>query len=64
MELRPYVPHVYAILTERNKEVIFDVSKWFLSKSEMFFEEKIIWTEEEYFVLKQGRNKSGMGAIH
>ena len=24
----------------------------------MFFEEKIVWTDEKYFVLKQGPNKS------
>ena len=58
LKWKPYVPHVSATLTERNKEVRLDVSKWFLSKSEMFFEEKIVWTDEKYFVLKQGPNKS------
>ena len=40
------------------KVLRLDVSKWFLFKSECFFEEKIVWTDEKYFVLKQGTNKS------
>ena len=52
LKWKPYVPHVSATLTQRNKEVRLEVSECFLSKSEMFFEEKIVWTDEKYFVLK------------
>ena len=50
--------YVSAVFTEKNREVRIKATTWFLSKDASFFEEKIIWTDKQYFVLNQGTKKS------
>ena len=45
-------------MTESNKENRLKAAEWFLTHDSQFFEDKIIWSDEKYFVLKQGPNKS------
>ena len=58
LKWKSYTPHVSACLTESNKQNRLRAAEWFLTHDSQFFEDKIIWSDEKYFVLKQGPNKS------
>lgn len=55
---KAYTPHVSACLSQANTEARRKSAEWFLAHDSLFFEEKVIWTDEKYFVLNQGPNKS------
>ena len=52
-----YTPHVLACLTKANTEARLKTAEWFFAHNSLFFKEKVIWTDEKYFVLYQGPNK-------
>ena len=58
LKWRAYTPFVSACLTQSNVEKQLNSAKWFLSHDSKFFEEKVIWSDEKYFVVNQGPNKS------
>lgn len=53
-----YTPHKTTILSRQHKETRLKSADWFLSHDVSFFEENILWSDEKYYVLKQGPNKS------
>ena len=55
---KAYTPHVLACLTKANTEARLKTAQWFFAHNSLFFKEKVIWTDEKYFVLYQGPNKS------
>ena len=58
LKWKAYTPNVSAYLTEQNKTARLNSADWFLSHDCCFFQDKVIWSDEKYFVLKQGPNKS------
>lgn len=55
---KPYRPHATTVLTAQHKQYRLTASQWFLSHDIDFFSKQVIWSDEKYFVLKQGPNKS------
>lgn len=53
---KPYKPHVSVPLTAAHKTGRHEFSKWLLQRPEGF-EEKVIWTDEKWFVLNAAPNK-------
>ena len=47
---KAYKPHVSTVRV--------NAAQWFLSHDAEFFSKQVIWSDEKYFVLKQGPNKS------
>lgn len=58
LKWKPYRPHSSTVLTERHRQTRLHAAEWFLSHDVEFFSKQVIWSDEKYFVLKQGPNKS------
>lgn len=58
LKWRSYAPSLSACLTADNIISRLTAAEWFLNHNSTFFQDKIIWSDEKYFVLKQGPNKS------
>ena len=58
LKWRSYTPTLSACLTASNISSRLTAADWFLNHDSTFFQDKIIWSDEKYFVLKQGPNKS------
>lgn len=55
---KAYRPHVATVLTAKQMNTRLLAAEWFLSQDTEFFSRQVIWSDEKYFVLKQGPNKS------
>ena len=58
LKWKPYRPHATTVLTTQHRQYRLTASQWFLSHTIDFFSKQVIWSDEKYFVLKQGPNKS------
>ena len=53
LKWRSYAPSLSACLTADNIISRLTAAEWFLNHNSTFFQDKIIWSDEKYFVLKQ-----------
>lgn len=58
LKWKAYRPHTTTVLTPKQKQTRLNAAQWFLSHELHFFSKQVIWSDEKYFVLKQGPNKS------
>ena len=58
LKWRAYRPHTATVLTVKQRKTRLQAAEWFLSHDEAFFATQVLWSDEKYFVLKQGPNKS------
>ena len=57
LKWRAYVPKKATALTLKQKQTRQEAARWFLLHDPDFFSSQVIWTDEKYFVLKQGPNR-------
>ena len=58
LKWKAYKPHVTTVLSHKQRQARVNAAQWFLSHDAEFFSKQVIWSDEKYFVLKQGPNKS------
>ena len=57
LKWKAYVPKRVTVLTLKQKQTRLEAARWFLSHDHNFFSSQVIWSDEKYFVLKQGPNR-------
>ena len=57
LKWKAYRPHTAQVLSEANKAKRLAACQWFIEQPIDFFEKQVIFSDEKYFVLRQGPNK-------
>ena len=58
LKWKAYRPHLATILSHDQRQRRVQAAEWFLQHDAEFFQDQVVWSDEKYFMLKQGPNRS------
>jgi hypothetical protein len=58
LKWKAYTPNKTNIISQRQRDVRLSAADWFLTHDVTFFEKQVLWSDEKYYVLNQGPNRS------